>query len=227
MTATTSLRHGCGSSGGSLAVAGAEAGACEVTRSWRQRCSRWARKASQVVTGRQARRERLDRPGAHRSGHAPVVRRRPGRARHRPSRSTVPAVITSHWLTAPRPWPNRDGGPLYRSGPGRWPAVPVATTARHPAWIRTAASLRKSHTLAATTSLSRSPELSQGVTKRQAGQASSTVVAGRQLAGESTSAASRAAHSRVRRPRHQKSTPITMKQSTGISSVHKYLNRSA
>src|ERR1700722_8086632 len=77
---------------------------------------------------------------------------------------------TQRPLTASRPWPDRDGGPLYRSGPGRWPAVPVATAARHPAWIRTAASLRKSHTLAATTSLSRSPELSQGVTKRQGGE---------------------------------------------------------
>jgi hypothetical protein len=46
-------------------------------------------------------------------------------------------------------------------------------------------------------------------------------VAGPQRAGDSTSAASRAAHSRVRRSRHQKYTSTTTKKSTGSSSVHK------
>jgi undecaprenyl-diphosphatase len=46
-------------------------------------------------------------------------------------------------------------------------------------------------------------------------------VARPQVAGDSTSEASRAASSRVRRPRHQKNTPTTMKKSTGSSSVHR------
>ena len=73
---------------------------------------------SQVVTGRQARRERLDRPGAHRAEPAPVVRR------CRPGAGTAPAL--------PQHCSRRHHQPLAHrvtalARPGRWPAVPVGT----------------------------------------------------------------------------------------------------
>jgi hypothetical protein len=45
--------------------------------------------------------------------------------------------------------------------------------------------------------------------------------AGPQAAGGDVLASSRAARSRVCRPRHQKNTPTTMNKSTGSSSVHR------
>jgi hypothetical protein len=84
--------------------------------------------ASQVVTGRQARRERLDRPGAHRAGHAPVVRRcRPGGHGTGPPAALIPSSppATGSPRHGPSPtgtvapctgW-DRDGGPLYRLRP--------------------------------------------------------------------------------------------------------------